>query len=367
MKIAMTGGHHSSALPIIQKLKSKDKDIEIYWFGHKFTLKGDRNPTLEYHEINDLGISFINLNAGKVYKTFDIASLLKIPYGFFEALFYLAKCKPDIILSFGGYLAVPVVIAGWFLNIPSITHEQTLVTGYANRVVSLFAKKILISWRSSEKFFPKEKVLYTGIPLRHEIFDVNSSAFDVDNNLPTIYITAGKTGSHKINESLKESLKPLLEVCNVIHQCGDFSENNDFDGLKNLYESLTPRPSGKFFLKKFVVSDEIGEAFSKADVVVTRSGAHIMSELLALKKPCILIPIPWVSHNEQFKNAEFLKNVGLGYILEEKDLNSQNFISSIKHVLANLNNFYIKDENLKNLRNDASDLIVEQLYLYAKR
>ena len=334
MRIALTGGHHSSALPVITELKKLDPNLELIWFGHKHTLKGDKNPTLEYKEITTLGIPFINLHAGKVYKTFDLTRLVKVPYGFFEAIYYLVKFKPAVILSFGGYLAVPVAIAGWLFGIPCITHEQTLVVGYANKVIALFAKKILISWRESAKYFPQAKVVFAGIPLREEIFKSTSTSFNISNALPTIYITAGKTGSHKLNEIVNNSLATLLTFCNVILQCGDNSVYNDFDVLTKSYSDLSPKPQGELFLRKFVLQDEIGEAFAKSSLVVSRAGAHIMAELLALKKPAILIPIPWVSYNEQLENAKFLNAHGLGTILEEKDLSVQLFIACIRDALA---------------------------------
>lgn len=333
MKVAITGGHHSSALPVIAQLRKLDSQIQFIWFGHKHSLKGDKNPTLEYKEITDLGIPFINLHAGKVYRTFDITRLLKVPYGFIEAFFYMLNNRPNVILSFGGYLAVPVVVAGWFLGIPSITHEQTLVVGYANKVISIFAKKILISWEQSAKYFPKDKVLFTGLPLREEIFSSNSNNFSVNQELPTVYITAGKTGSHKINQIINECLSELLSFCNVIHQCGDNSVNNDFDLLSATYSKMISA-KGKYFVRKFVLGNEIGEVFSKAALVISRAGAHIVSELYALQKPSILIPISWVSHDEQNVNARYLEQKGLAVILDEKNLSSPMLLNQVKEQLS---------------------------------
>ena len=206
MKIVITGGHHTSALPVIGELKKRDSSIDIHWFGHKHTLLGSKSETLEYREITSLDIPFYDLKAGKLYRTFNPIRLLRIPYGVFQAFFLLLKTKPDVILSFGGYLAAPVVLAGWFLGIPSLTHEQTVVTGYSNKFISRFVKKIMISWKESAKYFPKDKVMYTGLPLRKEIFDTSSDSFESENSFPTIYITAGKTGSHNINEATKEIL-----------------------------------------------------------------------------------------------------------------------------------------------------------------
>ncbi len=166
MRIVITGGHHSSALPVIAKLREEYPQTQLYWIGHRRSLKGDVNDTLEYQEIKALGIPFYDLKAGKVYRTYDLVRLLRVPFGYFQAFSWLIKIKPDAILSFGGYLAVPVVIAGWFLGIPSITHEQTVAAGYANKVISHFVKKILISWKESEKYYPSGKIIFSGLPIR---------------------------------------------------------------------------------------------------------------------------------------------------------------------------------------------------------
>ena len=308
-KVVITGGHHSSALPVVEKLKSEHSDIELYWFGHRFSQKGNKSDTLEYREITALNIPFYDLKAGKFYKTYNPVRLLKIPFGFFQAVFLLLKVKPDLIVSFGGYLAVPIVLAGWILGIPSITHEQTVVVGLANRLISKFAKKVLISWKTSEEYFDNKKVVFTGLPLRKSIFNASSHSFGINQKLPSIYITGGKTGSHIINMLVLNILPELLKSYNVIHQCGEHSILNDYEKLLSKYAALG-ETKGRYFLRKFVFDDEIGEAFKTADVVISRSGAHTVMELIALEKPCILIPIPWASHNEQYENALLIKNVG---------------------------------------------------------
>ncbi len=362
MKIVITGGHHTSALPVIELLQ-KQNNIKLYWYGHKHSLRGDTNLTLEYIEITSLGIPFYELHAGKFFKTYNLKRLAKIPLGFFQALFLLVKHKPDLIVSFGGYLAVPVVLAGYLLRIPSITHEQTVVLGWANKVISRFAQKVLITWPSSAKFFPKEKVVLTGIPVRKEVFNAISNSFKAENDLPTIYITGGKTGAHKINESIMACMEKLLTIANVIHQSGDYSVTQDHLRLKDKYDTLKDKVAGKYFLRKFVLNNEIGEAFLMADLVVARSGAHIVSELIALKKPSLLIPIPWVSHNEQYKNALVLKDAGLSLILEEHALTSETLFDNISYMLSELPNF--RNASLENfVLQDSAQLIVNEILNY---
>ena len=356
MNLVITGGHHSSAIPVIKSIKETNPETRIYWIGHRRTLKGDKNDTLEYKEITALGIPFFDLKAGKVYKTFDLGRLFKVPVGFFQALVFLIKIKPDVILSFGGYLAVPVVIAGWFLGIPSVTHEQTVAVGYANKLIAYFVKKILISWPQSEINFDKRKTILVGIPIRDEITKILSNSFSSDNSLPTIYILGGKTGSHLLNLLVQEKFAELLSVCNVIHQCGDNSVFNDCDNLCSFYENIKEDVPGKYYPRKFILENEIGEAYAKSDLVISRAGAHTISELLILKKPCILIPIPWVSHNEQYQNASLLGKAGIAKILNEKDLSGDIFLEQVKNTLNSLSDLTLKDESLLSLLKSDSAL-----------
>ncbi len=255
-----------------------------------------------------------------------------------------------------------MVIAGSILKIPSLTHEQTVTIGYSNKLISLFAKKVMISWNESKKYFPKRKVVFTGIPLRDSVFKISSASFVFDKKLFVLYISAGKTGSHIINETVRECLGELLSFCNIIHQCGDNSVYNDFEKLEKKYTEIRNSVNGGYFLRRFVLEDEIGEAYMKADLVVSRSGAHTTSEIMALKKPSLLIPIPWVSHNEQYKNALMVKNNGLAEILEQKDLNPDYLVEKIKYCFSKLNSYKLKDERvLEFLKENPADLITNEV------
>ncbi|MBI2620685.1 glycosyltransferase [candidate division WWE3 bacterium] len=364
MKIVMTGGHHTCALPVIELLKRIDKGVKIYWMGHKYSAKGDKNPSLEYREITKLNIPFFDLKAGKFYKTFDILNLIRIPFGFIQALYVLAKVKPGVIMSFGGYLSVPVVLAGWILGVKSVTHEQTLVSGFANRLVSRFAKKVLVGWPSSGKYFPQSKVVVVGLPIRRQVFDKSSNSFEAKNGLPAIYITAGKQGSHKINVLVLESLEKLLSFCNVIHQCGDNSVYGDYDASNKKYSKIVEKSpvSGRYFVRRFVTEGEIGEAYAKASLVVSRAGAHTIYELLALKKPALLIPIPWASHDEQNINARFLADCGLAEVLDEASLSPGSFVARVREMVVNADKYLIKDAVLRSsLIPNSEQLIVDEL------
>jgi len=337
-KIVFTGGHHTCAMVVAEKLK--EKDVEIIWFGHKYTMAGDYQTSAEYEEVKEAGFEFVNLKAGKFHRHLNIKNIFKIFSGFFQSFKLLLKHKPDLIFSFGGYLAVPVVICGWCLRIPSVTHEQTVVSGLANRVVFFFARKIFVSWPSSLKFLSSQKTVFTGLPLRKEILKVSEEKhLFAGQKRPTIYITGGKQGSHLINLAVKKCLLELLAEYNVIHQAGGNTLHRDFEKLKTYREELPLDLRKRYLVKDYFFKKEIGRVLFSADLVVGRSGAHIVYELLFLGKPALFIPIPWSYGNEQEENALVLTKLGMAEILHQKNLSSETLLSQIKKITTNLDQY----------------------------
>lgn len=354
MKIVITGGHHNSALLVAKALK--EKDYEIYWFGHKYSMWGDKNPTVEYLEVTKENIPFIEIKAGKwQIKSHFLGNLIRIPLGFGQSFYQLLKIKPKIIVSFGGYIALPVAISGWLLGIPVVTHEQTTVLGSANAFISRIAKKIFISFPSSEKFFPSKKVVLTGLPIRQKILSTNKKLFS--NSKKTIYITGGKQGAHIINIAVFEILSELLKNFNVIHQCGSSSLNNDY--LKAVNLKIEIENIDNYLVKEYFFEDEIGSVFATADFVVTRAGAHITYELALLKKPAIMIPIPWSSKNEQLENAKTLEKLGLVKILSQSELGKGKLLEIIKEFNEHLEEYKLCEEVM--FPTNGTERVVEEI------
>ena len=366
-KIVFIGGHHTPALAVLDSLRRKHQTPntkhQIHWVGHKYSMWGDKNVSAEYQEVTKRGIPFYDLKAGKLYKTFHPLKLIRLPFGFLQAAYYLLKIRPDLIVSFGGYLAPPVVIAGWLLGIPSVTHEQTVIGGWANKLVARFAKKIFVSWEESLKHFPEEKTIVTGNPLRRSIFEVKNPLSPLFSPLnPTLYITGGKQGSHVINEAVKGALPELLKKYNVIHQCGRSTVYDDYQELSSDGGELSSDLRSRYILRDYITEEEIGAVFAAADVVISRAGANIVCELAALGKPAILIPIPWVSHNEQHKNAQILVDAGSAVILEEKDLSAESILLCSDELFANLEKFKKGGKRAQKLiRLDAAEKIAEEI------
>ncbi|MBI2622005.1 MAG: glycosyltransferase [Candidatus Levybacteria bacterium] len=236
MKIAIIGGHLTPALSVIEEI---GKSAEILYIGRKKAIEGDRATSLEYETITKKGIKFAEIKTGRLQRSITrrtVPSLTKIPIGFIQALFILSRFKPNVVVGFGGYVSFPVILAARILKIPVVIHEQTLEAGATNRIVARFADKICISFSSSSKYFPKEKIVFTGNPIRSSIAHP-SKKIDLPSNYPIIYITGGSIGSHFINQLVSENLTKLLDKYALVHQTGDSSEFGDFDKLLILKEN----------------------------------------------------------------------------------------------------------------------------------
>lgn len=321
--IVFTGGHHNSALVLALALKKEG--YQIAWIGHKFAAGGDKNVSAEYQEITRNQIPFYELKTGKFYRQLNPFTHLKTLFGFLQAFSYLVRLRPKLIVSFGGYLAVPVIITGWLLRIKSVTHEQTVVAGWANRAVAPFVNKIFLTHPSSLASFPKNKSLVVGLPLRPELFDPKlRQVFSPK----LLYVSCGKQGSHLINSALFPIIPELVKRFTLVHQTGANSESRDLERARRLKESLGELGS-RYQYAPYFFSKEAATYLQSASVVISRAGAHLTYELSYLQKNTVFIPISWVSHNEQLLNAQAASKLTPAVILEEKDLNSQTLLHAI--------------------------------------
>lgn len=367
-KIVICGGHLTPALAVADLLKKED--WEIIFIGRKFALEGESGLSVEYKTTRERGLPFISLMTGRLQRSltrFTFFSLVKVPVGFFQSLYWLIKLKPDVILSFGGYVALPVAMAGWILGIPIITHEQSVVPGLANKIISLFAKKVCVSWIKTMEMQKlvqyddrKSKYVLTGNPIRKEIFEavkhqdlrlhLEGVGINLNEDLPMIYITGGSLGSHAINRAVLEILPKLLEKYQIIHQCGE-SKYQDYEKLAQVSEKFTARQKERYFLFKYLDAVTVGQVLSLADLVISRSGANTVSELAVLGKPAILIPLPWAGQNEQVENAKLLESIGAAIILEQKNLTAESLSQCIKSLIQNLEQYKKKANQAKKLVN----------------
>ena len=336
-KIVITGGHHNSALVVAEALR--DEGYQVIWFGHKYTMEGDFSPGAEYQEVTAAGFDFVEIRAAKFFRFYRPRQWWLFFKGFAQSFLYLCRYRPDLVFSFGGYLAFPVVVWAWVLRIPVFTHEQTAVCGWANRLISRFAKKIFVSWESSLSFFPAAKTVFSGLPLRPEIFSGDRTKFRFKNNLPVIYLTGGKQGAEALNVVVKNCLPQLLAKYNLLHQTGQHTLNNDFAELQTAREDLPPLLRERYVVRDYFFQEEIGAVFATADLVVGRSGAHFVYEVACLGKPALFIPLPWAHGDEQTRNAWALVETGLAEIIPQENLSPAVFTKKLAAMTAKLSSY----------------------------
>lgn len=364
MKIVIIGGHLTPALSVIEELPTVAKVIYI---GRKYALEGDSAVSFEYQEVTKLKIPFKDIKTGRLQRSFTkytIPSLFKIPLGFLQAALILKRFKPDVVVGFGGYVSLPVVLAAYIFKIPVVIHEQTLEAGAANLFAAKYSEKICISHPSSKKFFPGEKTILTGDPIRKTI-TTPGKIINFDLPKPIIYITGGSLGSHFINNLIMNCLPQLLEKYSVIHQTGGARKFSDFEKLSILKEGLNKGKKEKYIISKFFSDGQIGTILSISDLVIGRAGINTVTELAALNKPSLLIPLPNTQKDEQKKNALYLKRIGLGEILDEKGLGVKEFLGRIEKMIKNIEKYRVKEEETFYSKN-AAKKIVKVIYETAK-
>lgn len=356
--VAGGGGHFAPALATIEQLP---KNWEVLVVGRKYVFEADKTPSLEYQTAEKLGIKFESITTGRLQRNFSRHSLnmlLKMPVGFLQATNIIKNFKPDIVLSFGGYVSLPVCMAARFLNIPIIIHEQTFGAGLANKVISKFADKVCISWEQSKKFFPAKKVILTGNPIKR--YEGRSMKYKVfDEGLPIVFVTGGSSGAHAINILIENILEKLLEKYIIIHQTGDAKEYGDFDRIQKKKENLPQKLQNRYIMMKFVEPKDFYSFLEKADLVISRSGINTVTELLYLGKPALFIPLALGQRNEQLTNALFAKNLGLAEILEQKNLTGDELFIYINNMLKNIYSYKKHETDAKKLiHKDAAQKII---------
>lgn len=357
MKIVIIGGHHISALVLAKLLLQRNH--QVVWFGTRYPRWPEKTVGTEYRQVKRAGFPFWDLKAGKFHGNF--IRWLLIPFGFMQTLYYLFKLRPQIVFSFGGYLAVPTILSARILGIASFTHEQTRTAGLANRFLKNFVDKVFITWPKSERFFPSKKTILVGLPLRKEIKTAKKSKL-FNNDLPTIMFAGGKQGSHSINMALDEILEKLLLKCNVIHQVGGILRGEDQRHFLEVKKKLKPELKKRYQIAKFFEDQQWAEKVASATLVVSRSGAHTVYELAYLAKSAIFIPLPFTFAKEQEENAKLFTDSKAGLVISQSELKPEVLYKKINLMMKEIDFFNKNAQKLKKLvKKDAAESIVNFL------
>lgn len=334
-KILLTGGHLTPALALLDELE-KEKDIKLYFIGRKYATENSKNVAAEFSIITKRNINFYALTTGRLQRKFTkytIPSLLKIPAGFVQSFYYLLTLRPNIVVSFGGYISPPVVIGAWILGIPSITHEQSIIPGLANKINSIFAKKVLLTWQETKKYFPRATVI--GNPIRKLVFEKNTKNNKIKEFLKgsnkIIYVTGGSLGSHFINNLIFESLE-TIKGYKIIHQVGSLNHKGDLDKALKI-------ENPNYLALDYVGQDCIGYILDNATFIISRSGANTVWEIALIGKPSILIPLPIAASGEQLANAKILERQGSSIVINQSEATPRLLQESIETIETNLTRF----------------------------
>ncbi len=339
-----TGGHVSPALAVIQTLQAMAQEAE---WTPVFRYVGSQNG-VEKGLVEAAGIPFVGVQSGKLRRAASLRGLLtlknitdafRVPVGIGQAMGEVRRFRPDVVLATGGYVSVPPVIAAGLLRRPVLIHEQTVQIGLANQIAARFAARIALTFEGAASELPpglRRKTFVTGNPVRQAIFGgdkeraVRRFGFDpTDDALPTVYVTGGAQGAQSINRAVEAILPDLLTVCRVVHQCG----KQDGERMAEVWSALPTTLQRHYHVVPFV-GGEIADIFALADLVVGRSGAGTVTEVAAVGKPALFIPLVPTGGDEQTRNARRSVEAGAAVLLPSKDLDGSRLLSEIQALLS---------------------------------
>lgn len=344
-KIIMTGGgsagHVTPNLALVPKLKELGYEIE--YIGTK--------DGIERKIIEDENIKYHAISSGKLRRYFDIKNFtdpFKVLKGILQAIVILKKEKPNIVFSKGGFVAVPVVIAAHLSKIPVIAHESDLTPGLANRLSAPYCTRVCVTFPESVKNIKDNKGVLTGTPIREELLKgsriLGRQICGFEDKKPVLLIIGGSLGSKFINDTIRKVIDKLIEKYNIVHICGK----------GNIDKSLESRKSYKQFE---YISEELPHVMNAADIVISRAGANAIFELLALRKPNLLIPLSKKSsRGDQILNAASFERSGYSLVIQEDDLNERILLEKLEELYENKDKF-INKMSSSSIKNGVDNII----------
>ena len=323
-KIILTGGgtagHVTPNLALVPSLR--EKGYEVRYIG---SYAGMERTLAE-----KAGLPYDGIASGKLRRYFDLKNFsdpFRVLKGYSQAKKLLKKNRPDIVFSKGGFVAVPVVLAASHLHIPVIIHESDMTPGLANKLCISSASKVCCNFSETLKYLPAGKAVHTGCPIRAELLQGTRLAglklTGLNTNRPVLLIIGGSSGAVAVNQAVRAALPLLLEHFQIVHLCG----------RNHLDESLRQTPG---YLQYEYMDEPLKDLFAMADVVISRAGANAICELLALRKPALLIPLGKnASRGDQILNAKSYESKGYCMVLPEEDASPDRLLHDILSLYEN--------------------------------
>lgn len=323
-KIILTGGgtagHVTPNIALMPMLK--ERGFEISYIG---SYEGIERSLIEETQTTYYGIS-----SGKLRRYFDwknFSDPFRVVKGYRMAKQILKQEKPDVVFSKGGFVSVPVVMAAGRLGIPAVIHESDLTPGLANKLAIPHATKVCCNFPETMAYLPSGRSILTGSPIREELLhgDAQKGAdfCGLSTKKPVLMIIGGSIGSVAVNTAIRQILPELLKEFAVVHICGNGNLDHSLDTLTD-------------YVQFEYVKEELADLFALADIVVSRAGANTICELLALKKPSILIPLPASSsRGDQILNAASFEKQGFAMKLDQESISDKVLMTAIRDLYAN--------------------------------
>lgn len=351
MKIVLTGGGTAGSvtplLAVVEEINKTSKE-------HSYTFIGTHAGQTERDLIRSYDIPYKGILSGKLrryWSIFNILAPIFILIGYVQSLIYFIELRPQILFTAGGYVGVPCVWAAWSLGIKVVIHQPDIQPGLASIMTQMFATKISVGYQETERFFPKNKVVWLGNPVRPSLLksskDEARKFFSFTEDIPVVLVIGGGTGSKDLNDLVFKTAKEIQKNAYVILVSGKG-------------KSVNIPLEKRFRIYEFLTDDEIRHAIHVSDVVISRAGVGAISEFSLLKKACIFIPLP---QSPQEKNVEMFSDRNAAIVQHQKSLNSQKLVHVVTGLLNDVDKRKKLGSNLHSLFKDNAAQKMAQLIL----
>ncbi|MDI6820830.1 MAG: UDP-N-acetylglucosamine--N-acetylmuramyl-(pentapeptide) pyrophosphoryl-undecaprenol N-acetylglucosamine transferase [Patescibacteria group bacterium] len=363
-----SGGHIYPLIAVAEELKKLAPE------GTEFYYLGPKSPFFE--EFKKRNIITSSIIGSKLRRYCDLANIIDIPKFFIsliQALIKIYFIMPDVVFSKGGTGSLPIVITARFYSVPVIIHESDSAPSLTNRLSAHFAKRIGVSFKKTLRFFPKNKTALVGNPLRNEFFydwkeqSKTKILFGFDPKEPFVLILTGSQGSTRINAFIFDHLEELLKTAQILHQVGA-TNLKEAEAISNLiFKEIGDNLKNRYRLIGYMNPEEMKNALSAADIVISRAGAGAIYEIAVSGKPVILIPLSESANNHQRENAYEYSETGAGIVIEESNLGINMLLTEIKNILKNEEQkTRAKNGSREFFKPDAAKLLAQEILILAK-